>query len=102
MDRNDGKGKENPALVQILETVFQNKEANIHTILLTALTILLLSLFFFLLPMFSLQKGGSELERGCQRRGSGDESRVTDWLGHHGKRKELKEGWLATYCPSLW
>ena len=46
MDRNDGKGKENPALVQILETVFQNKEANIHTILLTALTILLLSLFF--------------------------------------------------------
>lgn len=46
MDRNDGKGKENPALVQILETVFQNKEANIHTVLLTALTILLLSLFF--------------------------------------------------------
>ena len=46
VDRNDGKGKENPALVQILETVFQNKEANIHAILLTALTILLLSLFF--------------------------------------------------------
>ena len=46
VDRNDGKGKENPALVQILETVFQNKEANIHTVLLTALTILLLSLFF--------------------------------------------------------
>lgn len=84
-------GKENPAPVQVLETVFQNKEANIHTILLTALTILLSSLFFFLLSTFSLQKGGSELERGCQRRGSGNESWVADWLGHHAKRKELRK-----------
>ena len=88
------KGKENPAAVQTLETVFQNKDANIHTNLLNALNILLssLSLFFlFLLSMFSLQKGGSELERGRQRHGNGDESRVTDWLGHHGKRKELEK-----------
>ena len=91
-DRNDEKGKENPAVVQMLETVFQNKDANIHTNLLNALNVLLSSLFFlFLLSVFSLQKGGSEFERGCQRHGNEDESWVTDWLGHHGRRKKLEK-----------
>ena len=47
VDRNDEKGKENPAAVQTLETVFQNKDANIHTNLFNALNILLSSLSFF-------------------------------------------------------
>lgn len=48
MDKKDGKGKENPALAKITENLFQIKEMNINTDLITALTILLSSLVSFI------------------------------------------------------
>lgn len=98
MDKKDGEGKENPAVAKIAENLFQIKEMNINTDLITALTILLSSLVSFLYPCFPSRKGGSGLERGCRRCGNGGGSQVTDRLRHHAKREQLEKraGWLHT------
>ena len=87
------KGEREPCCSPNARDCISNKKTQIYILTCSnALNILLSSLFFlFLLSVFSLQKGGSEFERGCQRHGNEDESWVTDWLGHHGRRKKLEK-----------